>query len=174
MELFLAEVDRTKTHLMKWNTLWKRVEWAGKRKCYIYPLLSHHPWVFPLFGEESNKTVLPTNILPPLRDTLADKLVNRPHWCGRPHMPGPEHTPPGTVSLHTRVTGTHICKQLWLSAEGRPLDLSNPSSHSHHSWRGRASAGRRGGEHCRGLLRAHTAPYCAWSCTQLLLSVNRG
>lgn len=31
--------------------LWKTVEWAGKQKCYIYPPLSQHSWVFPLFSE---------------------------------------------------------------------------------------------------------------------------
>lgn len=42
MQLFSVEVGRIKIHLMKDEMLWKTGEWAGKRKCYIYPPLSQH------------------------------------------------------------------------------------------------------------------------------------
>lgn len=70
----------------------------------------------------SNKTVLPTSILPALRDTLADKTGQQAPLAWRPpclaqsvethHLWGSRHS--------HRVTQMHVCTLLQLSAEGHP------------------------------------------------------
>lgn len=70
----------------------------------------------------SNKTILRTSILPESRDTLADKLTNKPWlpWRGpRPAQKGETHHLWGSRHSHG-VTQTHICIPLQLSAERRP------------------------------------------------------
>lgn len=48
---------------------------------------------FLYFEKAAIKLVLPTNILPPLRDILSDRLANRIHWHSEPHAQAPRTGP---------------------------------------------------------------------------------
>lgn len=120
-----------------------KVERAGKRKCYFYPLLSHHPPLSTLFWEGSNKTVLPTNTFPAHRGTLGNRPQRHGRLCSGPHT---ELYVSRTVSTHTG----------W-----RHYTPSNRWNYwpvlTAHGEVGRALPGRKQGECSSSLLRTHTA-----------------